>query len=123
MGADLPLLEDSSAIEQAQYGGTRARRHGTYGRRGRAARHGGVASAQLGGTTCTGELSDLAVELLERARILNSFMCTGAAAELLESNCRTANAMEQLKRAVAMEEFEQPRLRRTRLAARSLKPR
>jgi tetratricopeptide (TPR) repeat protein len=79
--------------------------------------------AQIGDDARAGELYELAAELLEANPNRYLVRAYRRHAELLEELGRTAEAMELLKKAVAIGEFEQPKLRLPRLSATAISPR
>ena len=135
------LLDDLSPVEQAQYRLEEARALAATGRTGEAAAvamevSGVIAQAnvedagrsytlladlfaEIGDVARARELYELAAELLQRnpnrylVRVLRSH------AELLEREGQTADAMDLLKRAIAVGEEDRIRLRRPRLHARA----
>jgi tetratricopeptide (TPR) repeat protein len=75
--------------------------------------------AELGDGARAGELSELAADLLERNPNRYLVRVYRRHAELLESQGQTGEAMELLKRAVAVGEADRVRFRRPRLVARA----
>lgn len=132
-----PLISDATVVEQAQYRLEEARALAGLGEAERAAAiamdvSGVIASAnvedagrsytlladlfaELGDLVRAEELYELAAELLEANPNRYLVRVYRRHAELLEGRGRTAEAMELLKKAVAIGEHEVPRLRRLRL--------
>ena len=79
--------------------------------------------AQIGEPDRAGELYELAVELLETNPNRYLVRAYRRHAELLEDQGHTAEAMDLLKKAVAIGEYEQPKLRLPRLSAAAIPPR
>ena len=79
--------------------------------------------AQIGEPDRAGELYELAVELLETNPNRYLVRAYRRHAELLEDEGHTAEAMDLLKKAVAIGEYEQPKLRLPRLSAAAVPPR
>ncbi len=72
--------------------------------------------AQIGDTARAGELYELAAEMLETNPNRYLVRVYRRHAELLEEQGRTTEAMDLLKKAVAVGEYEQPKLRLPRLS-------
>ena len=136
-----PLLDDLSLVEHAQYRLEEARALAATGRTEEAAAvamhvSGVIADAnvedagrsytlladlfaELGDVPRARELYELAAELLERNPNRYLVRVYRQHADLLESQGETVEAMELLKRAVAVGEADRLRLRRRRLASRA----
>jgi tetratricopeptide (TPR) repeat protein len=141
----LPLTDELSKVEKAQYRLEEARALAGLGRVEEAASlamevSGAIAGAnvedagrsytlladlfaQIGDSARALELYELAAELLERNPNRYLVRVYRRHAELLEELGRNDEAMDFLKKAVAIGEFEQPKLRLPRLSTPALPPR